>query len=188
VQNELASIVRNNYRVDYDSVESTSAIVLPSLPQGHSFVVTNNLMQMLTSRGLFHGLPSEDPYAHMSKLKSVCMSSVGRPDLDMDIIGLIVFPLSLIEDVVVWFSELPYNSIYTWEQLHKVFMARYFLVSKKLNLKDKLNNFMALPVESVSSSWDIFTRFMSSVPNHCIDDESLKEYFTEDMMTMERLC
>ena len=36
---------------------------------------------------------------------------------------------------------------------------------------------MALPRESVSSSWDRFTSFFRSVPNHRIDDESLTEYF-----------
>ena len=40
-----------------------------------------------------------------------------------------------------------------------------------------MNNFVALPGESVSSSWDRFTSFFRSVPNHRIDDESLKEYF-----------
>ena len=29
----------------------------------------------------------------------------------------------------------------------------------------------------MSSSWDRFTLFLRSVPNHCIDDESLNEYF-----------
>ncbi|TMX02491.1 hypothetical protein EJD97_021392, partial [Solanum chilense] len=50
-------------------------------------------------------------------------------------------------------------------------------VSKKLNHKDRVNNIVALPGESVSSSWDRFTSFLRSVPNHRIDDESLKEYF-----------
>ncbi|TMW82755.1 hypothetical protein EJD97_005032, partial [Solanum chilense] len=50
-------------------------------------------------------------------------------------------------------------------------------VSKKLNHKDRVNNFVALPGESVSSSRDRFTSFLRSVTNHCIDDESLKEYF-----------
>ena len=36
---------------------------------------------------------------------------------------------------------------------------------------------MALPTESVISSWDRFTSFLRSVPNHRINDESLKEYF-----------
>ena len=50
-------------------------------------------------------------------------------------------------------------------------------MSKKLNQKDKLNTFVALPEESMSSSCDMFTIFINSVPNHHIDDESLKEYF-----------
>ena len=48
-------------------------------------------MQMLTARGLFLGLPSEDPHAHIDKVRAVCKSCVGRPDLDLDVIGLRVF-------------------------------------------------------------------------------------------------
>ena len=40
-----------------------------------------------------------------------------------------------------------------------------------------MNNFVALPGDSVSSFWDRFTSFFRSVPNHRRDDESLKEYF-----------
>lgn len=50
-------------------------------------------------------------------------------------------------------------------------------MSKKLNLRDKLNNIIALHGDSVSSSWDIFTGCMRSLPNHHINDELLKEYF-----------
>ncbi|XP_049383860.1 uncharacterized protein LOC125848070 [Solanum stenotomum] len=56
-------------------------------------------------------------------------------------------------------------------------MTKYFPLSKKLNHKDKLNNFVALPGESVSNSWDRFTTFIRTVPNHRIDDKSLKDYF-----------
>ena len=107
----------------------------------------------------------------------MCKSCVGRPDLDLDVIGLTVFPLSLTGEAAIWFTELPYNSVFTWNKLRDVFLARYYLVSKKLNHKDRVNNFVALPGESVSSSWDRFTSFLRSVPNHRIDDESLKEYF-----------
>ena len=50
-------------------------------------------------------------------------------------------------------------------------------MSKKLNHKDRVNNFVVLPGESVSSSMDKFTSFLRSVPNHRIDVESLKECF-----------
>ena len=77
----------------------------------------------------------------------------------------------------MWLIELPYNSIYTLNQLKDVFLACYYPFSKKLNHKYKVHNFVALPGESISSSWDWFTSFLRSVPNHRIDDESLKEYF-----------
>ena len=40
-----------------------------------------------------------------------------------------------------------------------------------------MNNFVALLRESIRISRDSFTSFLRSIPNHCIDDESLKEYF-----------
>ena len=55
-------------------------------------------MQMLTARGLFLGLPSKDPHAHISKVRAVCKSCVGRPYLDLDVIRIRVFPLSLTGD------------------------------------------------------------------------------------------
>ena len=128
-------------------------------------MVTSNLMQMLTTRGLFSGLLFEDPHAHIAKLRSVCKSCVGRPDLDMDVIGLRVFPLSLMGEAAIWFTEFPYNSIYTWEHLKDVFLARYYLVSKKLNHKYGANNFVALPGESMSNSCDKFNSFIRSVLN-----------------------
>ena len=87
-------------------------------------MVTRSLIQMLTARGLFSLLPSEDPHAHIAKVRVVCKSCVGRPDLDLDVIGLRVFPLLLTGEVVIWFTKLPYNSIFTWNQLRDVFLAR----------------------------------------------------------------
>ncbi|WMV32740.1 hypothetical protein MTR67_026125 [Solanum verrucosum] len=151
---------RDNYRGSIDITDSDAPIVLHPLPPGHTFVVTSSLMQMLTTRGLFSGspLPSEDPHAHLAKLRVVCKCCVGRPDLDMNVIGLRVFPLSLIGDAAIWFTELPYNSIFTWDQLAEVFKAKYYPVSKKLNHKDRVNNFMALPGESIAEKLEMITR------------------------------
>ena len=55
-------------------------------------MVTSSLMQILTARGFFSRLPSEDPHAHIAKIRAVCKSCVGRPDLDLDVIGIRVFP------------------------------------------------------------------------------------------------
>ena len=80
----------------------------------------------------------EDPYAHIAKLRSVCKSCVGRLDLDMNVIGLRLFPVSQIGDAAIGFSELPYNSIHTWDHLRDVLLERYFPVSMNINHKDKV--------------------------------------------------
>ena len=115
------------YYRGYDNIaDSYGPFVLPPLPPGHTFVVTSSLMQMLTASGFFSRLPSEDPHPHIAKVRAVCKSCVGRPDLDLDVIALRVFPLSLMREATIWFNELPYNSIFTWNQLRDVFLARYF--------------------------------------------------------------
>ena len=63
----------------------------------------------------------------------------------MDVIGLRVFPLSLMGEAAIWFTEIPYNSIFTWNELRDIFIVRYYPVSKKLNHKDRVNNFVSLP-------------------------------------------
>ena len=87
-------------------------------------MVTSSLMQMLTTRGLFSGLPSKDPYANIAKVRAVCKSCKGRPYLDLDVIGISVFPLSLMGEAAIWFTELSYNSIFTWNKLRDIFLAR----------------------------------------------------------------
>ena len=92
----------------------------------------------------------------------------------MNVIGLRVFPLSFMRVASVWFTELLYNSIYTWDNFIDIFLDKYYPVSKKFNHKDKVNNFVALPEESVSSFCNRFTTFLKSFSNYRIDDESLK--------------
>ena len=61
-------------------------------------------MQMLTAKGMFLGLPYEDPQTHIVKLRSVCKSFLERLNIDMDIIGLRVFPVSLMGETAIKFT------------------------------------------------------------------------------------
>ena len=57
------------YYRGYDNIaDSDRPLVLPPLPTGHFFVLTSSLMQILTARGFFSRLPSEDPHAHIFKV------------------------------------------------------------------------------------------------------------------------
>lgn len=72
-------------------------------------MVTNGVIQELFTRGLFSCLAPEDPHGYTAKLRSVYKSSVGRPELDIDVIRLRVFSMSLTGGAGVWFAEFLYN-------------------------------------------------------------------------------
>lgn len=54
-----------------------------------------------------------------------------------------------------------------------VFLEKLFPVSKKLNKKNKLNHFVALPGVFVSSSCNRLKTFIRNFPNRYIIDELL---------------
>ena len=84
------------YTVNLNITDSNGPLVLPYGPPGHIFVVMHSLIKMLTARVLGSGLASKDEHAHIVKLRFVCKSCVGRPDLDMNILR--VLSVSFITD------------------------------------------------------------------------------------------
>lgn len=54
-------------------------------------ILKSILTQMLTTRGLFWRLQSEDQHGHMKKPRSVCKICVGKQNIDMNGIGLRVY-------------------------------------------------------------------------------------------------
>ena len=76
------------YSGNVNITDSDGPLVLPPLPQGHTFLVTSSLMQVFIARGLFSGLSFDDPHAHIAKVRSICKICVGRPFLNMDVILL----------------------------------------------------------------------------------------------------
>uniref|UniRef100_M1DQY8 Uncharacterized protein n=1 Tax=Solanum tuberosum TaxID=4113 RepID=M1DQY8_SOLTU len=101
VQNPPEPRLCDNYKVDFNTVESEGPIILPHLPPGITFMVTSSLMQMLTTRGLFSGMASKDLHGNMVKLRRFCKSCVGQLELDMNVIRLRVFPVSLNGDAPI---------------------------------------------------------------------------------------
>lgn len=75
-----------NYTVIFNINEFDGHLVLPPIPPGNTFVVTRNLISMLTASALLVGMEWEDLHANMAKLRRVCKIVVGRPNLDMDVL------------------------------------------------------------------------------------------------------
>jgi len=88
----------------------------------------------------FHGFESEQPYIHLIKFLTICQTFKNQ-NLNEEGVKLRLFPLSLEDHAASWLYSLTSNSITTWDQLSKKFMAKFFPVAKTEKIKDSIRNF-----------------------------------------------
>ncbi|XP_019264845.1 PREDICTED: uncharacterized protein LOC109242443 [Nicotiana attenuata] len=94
-----------------------------------------------------------------------------------DALRLRVFKYSLAGDARRWLQNLPPNSIRSWPELVRAFLAKWFPQSKKSELRDKIFFFKQQPGEHLHESWDRFKLYLVRSPNHCFPDSILLEKF-----------
>ena len=117
----------------------------------------------LIQGNLFHGLPNEDPYAHLAKYIEICntMKIVGVPE---NVICLNLFSFSLAGGAKIWLHLFNGNSLRTWEEVVEKFLKKYFLESKTIEGKVKISLFHQFPKESLSESLDCFHGLFRKTP------------------------
>lgn len=95
----------------------------------------------------------------------------------MNVMRLIVFPLSLVKDAAIWFDKLAYKSFYTQDQFRNVFLARqYYGVQKPQQQRQSEKLYGTTQGVGKYLLGKIYC-IREMVPNHYIDDELLKNYF-----------
>ena len=88
--------------------------MVPPTPTNTKFDLRASTISMIQNNA-FHGLPSEDPFAHLTTLNQV--SNTFRINgLTEDHVMLRLFPLFLKDKAARWFDGLPSQSITTWNQ------------------------------------------------------------------------
>ena len=74
----------------------------------------HSLIQLIQGN-LFHGLPSEDPYAHLATYIDIC-NTVKIAGVLEDAIRLNLFCFSLADKAKVWLRSFKGNSLRTWDE------------------------------------------------------------------------
>ncbi|XP_019223711.1 PREDICTED: uncharacterized protein LOC109205454 [Nicotiana attenuata] len=94
-----------------------------------------------------------------------------------DALRLRVFKYSPAGEARKWLQNLPPNSIHSWPELVRAFLAKWFPQSKKSELRDKIFFFKQLPGEHLHEAWDRFKLYLVRSPNHGFSDSILLEKF-----------
>jgi len=116
----------------------TSSIARPTVAptasnsNWHSFPRCNNLSST--------ELPLEDPNLHLSIFLEVSdMLKLNR--VSSDAIRLCLFTFSLRDKAMTWLHSLSSGCITTWDELTRIFLAKFFPPSKTVSLRNQITNF-----------------------------------------------
>ncbi len=118
------------------SASPPTCIVLP-INNAAQFEIRAATINMLPK---FHGFESEQPYIHLNKFLTICQTFRNQ-NLDEEGIKLRLFPMTLEDRAAAWLYSLASNSITSWEQLSRKFMAKFYPMVKTEKIKDAIRTF-----------------------------------------------
>ena len=90
-------------------VSAASCIV----PPAEDVVVRTYLVSLFPT---FHGMENENPYTHIQEFEEVCTTFV-EGKIDMDLLKLKAFPLTLKDKAKIWLNSLRSRTIRNWAEL-----------------------------------------------------------------------
>nr|GEY77508.1 reverse transcriptase domain-containing protein [Tanacetum cinerariifolium] len=123
------------------------------------------MIQQVHNSCQFHGLSGDDANKHLDKFLHVTQSIKVNGVTD-DALRLYLFPHSLTHHATAWFDRLSRNSIYTFEQMAKMFLGKYFPPSMVTKLKNEISNFSQRLDESLFEAWECYKLSIDRCPNH----------------------
>ena len=132
--------------------------------QAHNITYPHSLIHLIQGN-LFHGLPNEDPYAHLATYIEIC-NTVKIASVPEDSIQLSLFSFSLSGEVKRWLHSFIGNSLRTWDEVVDKFLKKYFPESKIVEGKATISSFHQFPDESLSEALEQFRSLLRKTPTH----------------------
>ena len=140
-----------------------SAIRRPPI-QANNFELKGVTLQMLHNIQ-FHGLPSENPNAHLISFIEV-YDTVKYNGVTEEALRLRLFPLSLSDRAKHWLTSEPPDFITSWNDLVQKFKTKFFPPTKISQLVQEINTFRQFEGENLAEAWERFHKLLRRCPHH----------------------
>ena len=135
----------------------------------------------------YHGMENENPYTHIRDFGEVC-TTFKEGMMDMDLLKLKAFPLTLKDKAKIWLNSLRPRTIRNWAELQAEFLKKLFSAHKTNNLKRQIYTFVAQDGERFYQCWERFMETVSACPHHGFDTWILVNHFYGGMsLAMKQL-
>ena len=140
----------------------------------------------------YHGMENENPYTHLRDFEEVC-TTFKEGMMDMDLLKLKAFPLTLKDKAKIWLNSLRPRTIRNWAELQAEFLKKFFSAHKTNNLKRQIYTFAAHEGEKFYQCWERFLETISACPHHGFDTWMLVNHFYGGMspamrQLLETMC
>ena len=158
------------------------------IPPAEDVAVRPYLVPLLPT---YHGMENENPYTHIRD-EEVC-TTFKEGMMDMDLLKLKAFPLTLKEKAKIWLNSLRPRTIRNWAELQAEFLKKFFSTHKTNNLKRQIYTFAAQDGERFYQCWERFMETISACPHHGFDTWMLVNHFYGGMspsmkQLLETMC
>ena len=180
----------NAYRTMRDHIHPPR-VSAPSciIPPADDVAVRPYLVPLLPT---YHGMESENPYTHLRDFEEVC-TTFKEGMMDMDLLKLKAFPLTLKDKAKIWLNSLRPRTIRNWAELQAEFLKKFFSAHKTNNLKRQIYTFAAHEGEKFYQCWERFLETISACPHHGFDTWMLVNHFYGGMspamrQLLETMC
>ena len=180
----------NAYRTMRDHIHPPR-VSAPSciIPPADDVAVRPYLVPLLPT---YHGMENENPYTHLRDFEEVC-TTFKEGMMDMDLLKLKAFPLTLKDKAKIWLNSLRPRTIRNWAELQAEFLKKFFSAHKTNNLKRQIYTFAAQDDEKFYQCWERFLETISACPHHGFDTWMLVNHFYGGMspamrQLLETMC
>nr|CAN67576.1 hypothetical protein VITISV_025810 [Vitis vinifera] len=159
------------------------------VPPTEQLVIRPYLVPLLPT---FHGMESENPYAHIKEFEDVC-NTFQEGGASIDLMKLKLFPFTLKDKAKIWVNSLRPRSIRSWTDLQAEFLKKYFPTHRTNGLKRQISNFSAKENEKFYECWERYMEAINACPHHGFDTWLLVSYFYDGMSSsmkqlLETMC
>ena len=159
------------------------------MPPAEEVAVRPYLVPLLPT---YHGMENENPYTHIRDFEEVC-TSFKEGMIDIDLLKLKAFPLTLKDKAKIWLNSLRPRTIRNWAELQAEFLKKFFSAHKTNNLKRQIYTFAAQDGERFYQCWERFMETVSACPHHGFDTWMLVNHFYDGMsppmkQLLETMC
>ncbi|RVW23040.1 hypothetical protein CK203_107727 [Vitis vinifera] len=159
------------------------------IPPTEQLIIRPHIVPLLPT---FHGMESENPYAHIKEFEDVC-NTFQEGGTAIELMRLKLFPFTLKDKAKIWLNSLRPRSIRTWTELQADFLKKFFPTHRTNGLKRQISNFSARENEKFYECWERYMEAINACPHHGFDTWLLVSYFYDGMSSsmkqiLETMC